>query len=65
MQTFKQLYESMVKSVLNNDSDPEKDLETSYDPHHLDCLLNPKKHPVVIRTGTCNCSKEEREECLK
>lgn len=65
MQTFKQLYESLVKSVLDDNLDPEMNLETSYDPHHLDCLLNPTKHPVVIRTGTCTCSKEEREECLK
>ena len=50
MQTFKQLYESMVKSVLNNDLDPEKDLEISYDPHHLDCLLNPKKHGDPYRS---------------
>ncbi len=65
MKTFKQLYESTVKDVLNNNSDSLTEPVNSYDPKHLDCLLNPKKHPVVIRTGACSCSREEQEECLK
>ncbi|MEY8355673.1 [Fe-Fe] hydrogenase large subunit C-terminal domain-containing protein [Lachnospiraceae bacterium 54-53] len=64
MQTFKQLYESTVRAVLNDDPDLAPDQGNSYDPYHLDCLLNPKKHPIVIRTGTCNCSKGEEKECL-
>ncbi len=31
----------------------------------LDCLLNPKKYPVVLRTGDCSCSMEERGECSR
>ncbi len=65
MQTFKELYESTVRAALDNRDDLIPENEHSYDPHHLDCLLNPKKHPIVIRTGTCDCSKEESEECLK
>lgn len=65
MQTFKQLYENVVKAALNNQSDLTKIPADSYDPNHLDCLLNPKKHPIVIRTGSCNCSEGEQEECMK
>lgn len=64
MQTFKELYESTVKAALDNKPDLTRSEEHSYDPNHLDCLLNPKKHPIVFRTGTCNCSEAEGEECL-
>ena len=64
MQTFKELYESTVRSVLNQDSDKTAPKAGNYDPYHLDCLLNPKKHPLVIRTGKCTCSKEKKSECL-
>ena len=63
MQTFKELYESTVRSVLDDGSvSPEAG---NYDPYHLDCLLNPEKHPIVIRTGKCNCSKDEKCDCLE
>lgn len=65
MQTFKELYENAVKSVLNNGPDPTADDGNTYDPYHLDCLLNPQKHPIVIRTGTCDCSEGEEKECIK
>lgn len=63
MQTFKELYESTVKSVLDGESaTPEAG---DYDPYHLDCLLNPEKNPIVIRTGKCTCSKKEKCDCLE
>ncbi|WP_313346442.1 [Fe-Fe] hydrogenase large subunit C-terminal domain-containing protein [Lacrimispora sp.] len=63
MQTFKELYESTVRSVLDDVFvSPEAG---NYDPYHLDCLLNPEKHPIVIRTGKCNCSKDEKCDCLE
>lgn len=63
MQTFKELYESTVRSVLDEVFvSPEAG---NYDPYHLDCLLNPEKHPIVIRTGKCNCSKDEKCDCLE
>lgn len=63
MQTFKELYESTVRSVLDDGSvSPEAG---NYDPYHLDCLLNPEKHPIVIRTGKCTCSKDEKCDCLE
>ena len=64
MQTFKQLYESTLKETLAGDQKSGENLDQSYDPYHLDCLLNPKKHPIVIRTGSCDCGKEEMKECL-
>lgn len=64
MQTFKELYESTVKRALDKDSDLTAPEAGNYDPYQLDCLLNPKKHPVVIRTGKCTCSKEQKSECL-
>lgn len=65
MQTFKQLYENTVRSALNNGPDPAADEKNTYDPYHLDCLLNPQKHPVVIRTGACDCPEGEEKECVK
>lgn len=65
MQTFKELYENSVKSALNNGSDPASGGENSYDPYHLDCLLHPQKHPIVIRTGACDCSERDRKECME
>lgn len=64
MQTFKELYESTVKTVLDKNSDSTAPEPVNYDPYHLDCLLNPEKHPLVIRTEKCTCSKEKRSECL-
>jgi len=61
MKTFKELYDSLVSSALNG-----LDLETQveYDPFQLDCLLNPSKHPLVVQTGKCNCTKEKTKECV-
>ena len=64
MQTFKQLYENSVRAVLDNNSELTTVSADSYNPYHLDCLLNPKKHPIVIRTENCTCSKEEQKGCL-
>lgn len=64
MQTFKQLYENTVRDVLGNNS-VSGSKHINYDPNHLDCLLNPEKHPIVIRTGSCSCSREEQKACLE
>lgn len=65
MQTFKELYDNTVKAALNNNLDDDKNSDESYNPYHLDCLLNPKKHPIVVRTEKCTCSKENQKECLE
>ncbi len=66
MQTFKELYERTVSEALSGNFDPaETENGNTYDPYHLDCLLNPEKHPIVIRTGDCDCGEGEQKECVK
>lgn len=65
MQTFNELYDKLTKASINNNLSNEVDniKQHSYNPHHLDCLLNPEKHPVVIRTDACICSEKEKNSC--
>ena len=63
MKTFNELYDELVASAINGHFD--KKLGVDYDPYHLDCLLNPRKHPLVIRTGSCDCAKEKAGECVQ
>jgi Fe-S-cluster-containing hydrogenase component 2 len=61
MKTLKELYASEAALAL----DPAKMEEVcaAYDPAHLDCLLNPRSCPVVVRAGECDCAPEHRAEC--
>ncbi|MFT3951973.1 MAG: [Fe-Fe] hydrogenase large subunit C-terminal domain-containing protein [Oscillospiraceae bacterium] len=54
---FTALYERLAKASLENRLDGEvKNLRADdFDPHQLDCLLNPKKYPVVFPAGKCAC----------
>ncbi|MCI1965227.1 MAG: iron hydrogenase [Oscillospiraceae bacterium] len=65
MTTFEDLYNRLVKASVQNQLP--KELEhikrEGYDSHQLDCLLNPEKHPPVIRIGDCVCSEDERAAC--
>lgn len=61
MTTFEELYRRLVKETLESSSEA-PDL-SEYDPHHLDCLLNPDKYGPVIRLGDCNCAPNERTAC--
>ena len=63
MTSFKKLYHQLLNDTLSdNEIDySEKDLEI--DPHQLDCLLHPEKHPLVLRNEKCNCTKEQQKEC--
>ena len=65
MELFQDLYNRLTKATIeNNLSDELKKIKQEpYDPYHLDCLLNPKNYPVVIRTGDCNCSESEKSSC--
>ena len=51
MITFEDLYKRLVKASINNEE--EKELEQikkeEYDPYHLDCLLNPQNHSIVLK----------------
>jgi iron only hydrogenase large subunit-like protein len=65
MKTFQQLYEQAVALALSEGSAGLQNLQGPYDPYHLDCLLHPQKHPIVIRTGECDCPQDHRAECAK
>jgi iron only hydrogenase large subunit-like protein len=54
---FEQLYKESVKAALSGQERPEK--EGGFNPHHLDCLLNPEKHAPVIRVSDCGCGAED------
>lgn len=59
--TFEELYQKLLREELSGDAAPSESIR-DYDPHHLDCLLNPEKHPVVWRVESCDC---EDGPCMK
>lgn len=63
MKTFAELYDRAVKLALSDDPEALDKASLEYDPYHLDCLLHPHKHPLVIREGACDCPHEERAAC--
>ncbi len=64
MKRFDDLYKELLKATIENrDEEYIKSLDP-YDAHQLDCLLNPKKHPVVWHTSECDCDDEDRR-CVK
>lgn len=52
MTPLKELYEEFVKQKTQGASQSE-----------LDCLLHPKKYPVVWKLGECGCNPEETPAC--
>ena len=61
MKTFEELYyEVLVRTLKEKDSSFLDKLELC-DTHQLDCLLHPKKHPLVLQTGPCTC---EDQNCV-
>ncbi|HBF65456.1 MAG TPA: iron hydrogenase, partial [Clostridium sp.] len=44
--TFEDLYNRLLKAAVNSKMPEELNLieNEGYDPHHLDCLINPYKH---------------------
>lgn len=63
MKTFKELYDSLVVSAIEGDFERNYDIE-DYNPYHLDCLLNPQKHPLVLMTEMCDCPEGKTRECI-
>jgi len=63
--TFETLYNRLLRSAVDGRLAEELDLvrRQGYDPHQLSCLLDPEQHPVVVRTGPCDCAKEQLEKC--
>ena len=62
--TFTELYDHLVRefaatgNILPQPHD--------FDPYHLDCLLHPEKHPVVIKADRCagDCGCECKNSCM-
>ena len=68
MNTLNSVYNRLIKAGMNGEISTEiKDLDEDidFDPHQLDCLLNPQKHPPVIKLGKCSCLDEKKAECMK
>ncbi len=59
MTPFEELYRRAVQAYVNGNG--KEDLE-DFDPHHLDCLLNPDKHPAVLRLSDCLCGGDDCEK---
>ena len=59
MKSFEELYyEVLVRTLKEKDTGFLEKLEL-YDTHQLDCLLHPKKHPLVWHSGECKCEDGE------
>ena len=58
--TFVDLYHKMVRASLDGNTEKAKQdaLLEGFDPHQLDCLLNPQAHPPVWRLENCMCSPD-------
>ncbi|WP_040197088.1 [Fe-Fe] hydrogenase large subunit C-terminal domain-containing protein [Candidatus Soleaferrea massiliensis] len=66
MPSFNELYGRLVKATAQDASEEElkKIRKEDFDPHQLECLLNPEKYPLVWRVGNCNCSDDDKTSCL-
>lgn len=63
MKTFDELYfEVLVHALKDRDDTYLKRLEAIPE-GQVDCLLHPEKHPVILRTGPCDC--DGAESCVK
>lgn len=64
MKRFDDLYHELLKATIEErDDEYIKDLDT-FDTYQLDCLLHPKKHPLVWSSEGCECSDDDRH-CVK
>lgn len=64
MESYKSLYEHLLKAAINKKVDEELKKLKNFDPHQLDCLLNPEKHATIIRINECKCSDEQKDKCI-
>ena len=66
MDTFKDLYNRLVKASLHHQLSIEVEkIRGSGDYHkdYLASLLNPMSYPIVIKTGDCLCKENEQAHC--
>lgn len=64
MKTFEDLYQALLKATIEDREDEYINSLDEFDSHQLDCLLHPKKHPLVWYTETCDCKGDDRH-CVK
>ncbi|SHO44892.1 [Fe-Fe] hydrogenase large subunit C-terminal domain-containing protein [Anaerocolumna xylanovorans] len=62
MTRFDELYRRLTKDYVEN-KEGENDYN-GYDPHHLDCLLNPEKYPPILQIGECQCPPDGPAACI-
>lgn len=55
--TFNELHRTVLKSKKDNTPLPEN--LSKNEQHQLDCLLHPDEHPLVWKTGDCDCKDEK------
>lgn len=63
MKKFEDLYQELVAATVTNEEEEYLRSLDPYDAHQLDCLLHPKKYPMVWHTGNCDCSADE-QHCI-
>ena len=54
--SFHELYKELLQKQMKNEDISEAD----YDPHQLDCLLNPDQYAPVIHTESCESCAYDR-----
>jgi iron only hydrogenase large subunit-like protein len=61
MKRFEDLYQELLRSTIENRQEEYIDsLADDFDAHQLDCLLHPKKHPLIWHTENCDCSDNDK-----
>lgn len=66
LETFRELYERLVKASWENRLQEEVDQIKNYEEyneHHLECLLNPEKEACVIKVGECGGCGNDTPAC--
>ncbi len=65
MTPFTVLVDRLVKASVDHRLEDElTQLEKEeYDPHQLDCLLNPRQYAPIIRIADCDCSDSNKAAC--
>ena len=56
MTSFDELYKKAVPAAVKNEMDTLT--KSGCDTHSLDCLLNPRLYPPVVRLGECDCGSD-------
>jgi len=57
MTSFDELYKKAVSAAVKDDIDAMT--KNDCDTHSLDCLLNPRAYPPVVRLGPCECGEDK------